>query len=172
MLLVFCLWWMYFLLPSGNALHHHRERGFVWGYGHVVLFAAVAALGACLEVVADVLKTAHPGAGHAAAGHGAEAAGAAAAHGVSATYAIASVAVAEAVFVLSLWVLYRYLVRAQQQDWFLPLICLACIALAPVAVSLGVPLQWGLLLLSVGPIIAIAHHEYGNRARPDAFAVR
>lgn len=62
--------------------------------------------------------------------------------------------------------------RAQQQDWFIPLICLACIALAPVAVSLGVPLQWGLLLLSVGPIIAIAHHEYGNRARPDAFAMR
>lgn len=95
-----------------------------------------------------------------------------AAHGVSATDAIASVAVAEAVFVVSPWVLCRDQVRAQQQDWFTPLICLACIALAPVAVSLGVPLQWGLLLLSVRPIIAIAHAEYGNRARPDAFAVR
>jgi low temperature requirement protein LtrA len=170
MLLVFCLWWMYFLVPSADALHHHRERSFVWGYGHFVLFAAVAAVGACLEVVADTLKALHS-----TAGHGAEAAvGAAAeaAHGVSATYAIASVAVAEGIYVIALWALYRYISRAQHSDWFIPLVCLACIALAPLAVSWGVPLQWGLLLLSSGPIIAIAYHEYGHRFRTEQFTVR
>jgi low temperature requirement protein LtrA len=52
MLLVLALWWLYSLLPSGQALHHHRERAFGWGYGHYVAFAAVAAVGAGLEVVA------------------------------------------------------------------------------------------------------------------------
>ncbi|MFD2378106.1 low temperature requirement protein A [Ottowia pentelensis] len=48
-LLAFCLWWMYFLLPSGAALHAHRERSFGWGYGHYVTFAALAAVGSGLE---------------------------------------------------------------------------------------------------------------------------
>ena len=38
-MLAFALWWMYFLLPSGDALHRHRERGFFWGYGHFFIFA-------------------------------------------------------------------------------------------------------------------------------------
>ena len=54
--LVFSLWWMYFLQPMGDALHHHRDRAFLWGYGHFVVFASAAAVGASLEVVADVLK--------------------------------------------------------------------------------------------------------------------
>ena len=166
MLLVFCLWWMYFLVPSGEALHHHRERAFPWGYGHVVLFGALAALGGGLEVVADVLKLRLD-----AAAHGPGAAEAAA-HGVSATYAIAAVAVAEAIYVIALWALYRYVSRAQQQDWWLPLVVIAFIALAPLAVSWGLPLAWGLLLLSVGPIIAIAYHERGRKRRAEAFAVR
>lgn len=183
LLLVFCLWWMYFLVPSADALHHHRERAFPWGYGHVVLFAALAALGAGLEVVADVLKLGlHVGAqgaeaapaaaaAVAAAVHAPEAAGAAP-HGVSATTAITCVAVAEAVYVLALWGLYRFIARAQQQDaWLLP-VCLLCIALAPLAVSWGLPLAWGLLLLSLGPIIAIAYHEHGRAHCTDAFAVR
>lgn len=167
MLLVFCLWWMYFLVPSAEALHQHRDRAFPWGYGHVVLFAALAAVGSGLEVVADVLKAAKEASAHAPA-----AAGEAAAHGVSATYAIATVAVAESVYVISLWVLYRFISRVRQSDWYLPLVCIACIALAPVAVSLGVPLPWGLLLLSVGPILAIAYHEHGRRHCTEEFAVR
>jgi hypothetical protein len=82
------------------------------------------------------------------------------------------VAVAEGIYVIALWALYRYISRAQHSDWFIPLVCLACIALAPLAVSWGVPLQWGLLLLSSGPIIAIAYHEYGHRFRTEQFTVR
>mgnify|MGYP003610713323 FL=1 len=81
-------------------------------------------------------------------------------------------AVAESVYVISLWVLYRFISRVRQSDWYLPLVCIACIALAPVAVSLGVPLPWGLLLLSVGPILAIAYHEHGRRHCTEEFAVR
>ncbi len=46
---------MYFLLPSGESLHQHRERAFLWGYGHYVTFAALAA------GLSAALKLPHPG---------------------------------------------------------------------------------------------------------------
>jgi hypothetical protein len=55
--LVLALWWVYFLVPSGDALHAHRERAFRWGYGHAIVFLSLAALGAFLGVVADQLET-------------------------------------------------------------------------------------------------------------------
>jgi len=50
--LAFALWWMYFMLPSGILLARFRERGFVWGYGHLVVFAALVATGAGLDLAA------------------------------------------------------------------------------------------------------------------------
>ena len=96
-MLAFALWWMYFLLPSGDALHRHRERGFFWGYGHFFIFASAAAVGAGLEVVADVLEEGkQAAAGIADGGHAVAPAGHAgnAAHGVSPLYAISIVALA------------------------------------------------------------------------------
>lgn len=48
--LTFGMWWVYFMLPSAQVLHAHRERCFVWGYGHMFIFAAIAATGAGLHV--------------------------------------------------------------------------------------------------------------------------
>ncbi|HSV41031.1 MAG TPA: low temperature requirement protein A, partial [Nocardioidaceae bacterium] len=31
--LTFGMWWVYFAIPWAEVLHHHRERGFVFGYG-------------------------------------------------------------------------------------------------------------------------------------------
>ncbi|AYF98849.1 low temperature requirement protein A [Protaetiibacter intestinalis] len=50
--LAFALWWMYFMLPSGVLLARFPRRGFVWGYGHIVLFGALVATGAGLDVAA------------------------------------------------------------------------------------------------------------------------
>jgi low temperature requirement protein LtrA len=47
---LFALWWLYFLEPAGEGLAVRRGRAFLWGYGHYVVFAALAALGAGLEV--------------------------------------------------------------------------------------------------------------------------
>ena len=49
--LAFGMWWMYFVIPSGELLHRFRNRSFGWGYGHLFLFAALAATGAGLHVV-------------------------------------------------------------------------------------------------------------------------
>lgn len=43
------LWWVYFLEPAAEGLERRREWSFFWGYGHYVLFAALAAVGAGLE---------------------------------------------------------------------------------------------------------------------------
>lgn len=143
------------------------------------MFAALSAVGAGLEVVADVLTNAQDAAathgaaaqGVAEAAHGAVEGAHEAAHGVSALYAIGMVALAEGIYVLALWALYRWVSRARHHDGWLTLVCLACIAAAPAAVALGLPLPWGLLLLSLGPIIAVAYHEHGRVHCAESFAV-
>ena len=151
-LLAFALWWMYFLLPSGAALHRHRERSFGWGYGHYVCFAALAAVGSGLEVVADASGSAH--------GH------------TTALRAITTVAVPQAIYVASIWALHRHATRAAERQIGLLIVGLACIGAAPLAVAQGLPLAWGLLGLSAGPLIAIVCNERGRRRRVEAFNVR
>jgi low temperature requirement protein LtrA len=56
--LLFALWWVYFLKDSGGGLARNRHLSFWWGYGHYVVFAALAALGAGLEVTAEAVASA------------------------------------------------------------------------------------------------------------------
>jgi low temperature requirement protein LtrA len=51
--LVFALWWWYFEHPAHEALRLSRSLAFIWGYGHYVVFASLAALGAGLGVAAE-----------------------------------------------------------------------------------------------------------------------
>jgi low temperature requirement protein LtrA len=53
LLLVFALWWLYFLDPAGRGLVERRQRSYRWGYGHFVVFSALAALGAGLDVAVE-----------------------------------------------------------------------------------------------------------------------
>jgi low temperature requirement protein LtrA len=54
--LIFATWWTYFAIPWAEVLQLHRERSFLWGYGHIVIFAALAAIGAGLHVAAYYLE--------------------------------------------------------------------------------------------------------------------
>ncbi|WP_250005024.1 low temperature requirement protein A [Actinoplanes sp. M2I2] len=56
--LVFALWWLYYLQRAATGLEQRRRLAYVWGYGHYGIFAALAALGAGLEVA--VRRTGHP----------------------------------------------------------------------------------------------------------------
>jgi low temperature requirement protein LtrA len=53
LVIVAALWWLYFAVPAGAGLETHRHLSYVWGYGHYLPFAALAALGAGLEVVVE-----------------------------------------------------------------------------------------------------------------------
>jgi low temperature requirement protein LtrA len=55
LVLLFALWWLYFLVPSGQELTDHRERAFLWGYGHYFVFASLAAVGAGIEVATEAI---------------------------------------------------------------------------------------------------------------------
>jgi low temperature requirement protein LtrA len=91
LLVVFALWWVYFAHPGeavierANAMFAARPRlAFIWGYGHLVVFASAAAVGAGLQVVFDQ-----------ATGH----------TELSTAQAAACVAVPVVVYLLSLWAL-------------------------------------------------------------------
>ena len=61
--LTFGMWWVYYMLPSAQILHAHRNRSFVWGYGQMVIVAAIVATGAGLHVAAYFIEhKAHIGA--------------------------------------------------------------------------------------------------------------
>jgi low temperature requirement protein LtrA len=53
LVLVLALWWLYFLHPAGEGLASHRDRSYVWGYGHYGIFAALAAVGAGLSIAVE-----------------------------------------------------------------------------------------------------------------------
>ncbi|HEY2511085.1 MAG TPA: low temperature requirement protein A, partial [Polyangiaceae bacterium] len=82
-LIVFSMWWLYFDQPVHRHLRSNRQA-FVWGYGHYLVFATTAALGAGLSVASDFL------AGRAA---------------ISARTAGSAVAVPLLLYVLSVWIL-------------------------------------------------------------------
>ena len=54
--LTFGTWWMYFAIPWAAALRAHRRRMFTWRYGHIFMFAGLAAMGAGLHVAAFFLE--------------------------------------------------------------------------------------------------------------------
>lgn len=49
----FAIWWLYFDTLGSNALERHRKAAFIWGYGHALLYAAIAALGAGVAAQLD-----------------------------------------------------------------------------------------------------------------------
>lgn len=61
LLIVGSLWWMYFSQPSEDVVDTarsafesgRRSNSFVWGYGHLMVFAAAAAVGSGIAVAAD-----------------------------------------------------------------------------------------------------------------------
>lgn len=57
LLIVFCLWWFYFKHSHAERMEEEGEHStFVWAYGHYLLYAAIAAVGAALGVCIDVIE--------------------------------------------------------------------------------------------------------------------
>jgi low temperature requirement protein LtrA len=114
LLVVFSMWWVYFDRPAERVLED-RKFAFVWGYGHLPVFAAVAAVGAGIEVAID-----------AATGH---------AH-LSPMEAAVAVALPLAVFILLLWTL---LVRRLHRGRFATAMFFGATALVLLATAAPLP---------------------------------
>ena len=54
--LTFGMWWVYFLVPSGEILQRHRDRAPVWGDVQMLVVTSIVATGAGLRVAADFIE--------------------------------------------------------------------------------------------------------------------
>ena len=137
--LTFGLWWMYFTVPSAEVLHVHRERAFPWGYGHMLIFGSIAATGAGLHVAAYYI------------GHEAH---------IGATATVLTVAVPLAVYVLTLFALYTYLVRAVDPFHVALLAGTAALLVLPVMLAtIGAPMAVCLVVLMFAPLVTVIGYE-------------
>lgn len=137
--LTFGVWWSYFLVPHGAVLARHRQRSWVWGYGHIALFAAIAAMGAGLHVAAYVIE------GEATIG---------------VLGAVLASAIPVLVFMVVYFALYSYLVR--NVDPFHVLLFVGTLAVLAVAVAFamaGASLGVCLLVVMLAPVVTIVGYE-------------
>jgi low temperature requirement protein LtrA len=148
--LTFGLWWLYFVFPSGEALDHQRHKAWVWGYGHMAVFAAIAATGAGLHVAAYYVEGATE---------------------LSPVAVVACVAVPVAAFVLGLSLLYAYLMGFDPLHVWLTLGKLAVVGAAVGLAALGLPVVWAVLVVALGPAAAVVVDELVvARRRAEALA--
>ncbi|MEO5874158.1 MAG: low temperature requirement protein A [Streptosporangiaceae bacterium] len=103
-LIMYALWWLYFVESAGRFLNSVRAA-FTWGYGHYVIFAAGAGVGAGLAVAAaHAGRTAH----------------------ISRLAASAAVTIPVAVFLLAIWALH---LRHGRTVWPVPITAALILAL-------------------------------------------
>ncbi|GAA1601608.1 low temperature requirement protein A [Streptomyces globosus] len=109
LLLVFSAWWIYFAVPAHDRLRTNREA-IPWGYGHYVIFASAAAIGAGIEVAVEyAVGKAH----------------------LSQTAANLAVTVPAALFLAFVWLLHaRYFKHGAVRQLTLPVAALAVLACA------------------------------------------
>jgi low temperature requirement protein LtrA len=145
--LSFALWWTYFLVPHAAVLEVCRDKVIPWAYGHVVLFVAIAAIGAGLHSVGAVYA---PG------------------HHVSVMTAVAGMTIPAAVFMVVRFLLHAWLLSGPPRP---VAIQIAVMALPPLAVGLaaaGTALWVCLLVVLASPVALIVSFELGGWRALDA----
>jgi low temperature requirement protein LtrA len=137
--LTFGMWWIYFILPWGSLLERHRERSFGWGYGQIVLFGALVAVGAGLHAAAFYLEH----------------------HSVLGTTAtVLTVAIPIALYVIAIYVLYYQLSRVFDPFHLLLLAGTAVVVVASVGMAAaGTPMVWCLAVLALTPWVTVVGYE-------------
>jgi low temperature requirement protein LtrA len=137
--LAFGCWWMYFALPWAEPLARHRERGWRFGYGHLALFAALAAMGGGLHVAAYGLE------GEAEIGS---------------TAIVLGVAIPVALYVGVLYALYSLLMR-ERDPFHIGLLAgtALVVLLAVLLATAGASVTICLLVLMLAPIVTVVGYE-------------
>ena len=142
--LTFGLWWNYFIIPSGDALAKFRDKSFIWGYGHMFIFGAIAATGAGLHVAAYVIE------GESTLGH---------------VGAVLAVAIPVLVFCVGLFALYSFLMGTVDPFHFgLMAGCVAVVLLAVAVTAAGASIGIGLIIVMLAPaVIVVGYETIGHR---------
>lgn len=138
-LLTFGVWWDYFIIPFGGFIERRRDRSWIFGYGHILIFSSVAAFGGGLHVAAYVVE------GTATIG---------------VVGAVLAVVVPLAVFTVSYFAIYSALMR-RLDSFHVGLAggMLAVLMLAVVGASAGLSLGWSLLIAAAAPYVTVVGYE-------------
>ncbi|TPW72316.1 low temperature requirement protein A [Schumannella sp. 10F1B-5-1] len=142
--LTFGLWWAYFAVPFGDLLHRKRSGAFAFGYLHIIVFAAIAAVGAGLHVGAYVIE------GEAHVGYGA---------------AVRAVAIPVAIFLIGYLAIADILTRRVSPAQLGMLALAVGVLVLAVALSeTGTPFALDILLVAAAPwIVVIGSETFGRR---------
>ena len=147
--LTFAMWWIYYIIPSAHVLHQHRERSFVWGYGHMIIFAAIVGTGAGLHVAAYYIE------------HKAH---------IGPVATLLTVAAPVLVYVAAVYALYTYMVQeGDHLHVWLFVATLLVIAASVAATAAGLSLTYGLIILMFAPVVTVIGYELlGHRHQAEA----
>jgi low temperature requirement protein LtrA len=137
--LAFGCWWTYFSVPWAEVLVQHRQRGWPFGYGHLFLFAPLAAMGAGLHVAALMLEDKAE---------------------IGATGVVLSVAIPYAIYVAVFYGLYALLMRTAD-PFHMGLLAgtAALVVLSIVLAAAGVAVPVCLIVLALAPVVTIVGYE-------------
>jgi low temperature requirement protein LtrA len=137
--LTFACWWMYFAVPWAEPLVRHRERAFRFGYGHLLIFGALAAMGAGLHVAALSLEDEAK---------------------ISATGTVLSVAIPFSIYAAAFYVLYSVLMRARDPLHLVLMAGMAAlVVLSVVLAAAGVSIAVCLVVLALAPAVTVVGYE-------------
>jgi len=126
--MVFAMWWAYFKVDAVIGRLTELRWQLAWGYGHLVIFGAVAALGAGLQVAVDAVTDPEH---------------------VPALTAALAVAVPVAIYLVAIGVLHRR-GRPWREVASLAVTAVLVLAIAVAAVFVGVPIA----VLAIGVVVA------------------
>ena len=137
--LTFGMWWVYYLVPSGEILWRHRDRAPAWGYVQMLIVTSIVATGAGLRVAAYFIE------GNAK---------------ISAVAAVLVVAVPVGAFLGLMYALSYYLARRFHsfQTWSL-IATAGVVAVTVVAALSGVGLAMCLVILMLAPMVTVVASE-------------
>jgi low temperature requirement protein LtrA len=137
--LTFGMWWVYYLVPSGEILERHRDRAPVWGYVQMLIVTSIVATGAGLRIAAYFIE------GRAR---------------ITALATVLAVVVPVVVFLGLMYALAYYLCRRFYffQAWWL-IATAAIVAITLVAALSGVDVARCLVILMLAPTVTVVGSE-------------
>jgi low temperature requirement protein LtrA len=150
--LTFGMWWIYFLIPSGELLVTHRERAIGWGYGHILVFGAAVAVGAGLHIAAFAIE------GHCV---------------LSLPMTVLCTAIPVALYLVMIFVVYFALARELERAdvWTLAASAVPIIA-AVVMACAGAGLVWCIAMVALTPWVSVIVYELAGGREADELTAR
>lgn len=146
--LTFGMWWVYFMMPFGTFLERRPTYGYLFGYGHVLVFVAIAATGAGLHILGLYLE------GHSRLGE---------------TAAVVLLTLPVAGYLAAIYSLHDVFMGSVDPLHLVNLVATAVLLVAAVVFALaGAPISVSLLLTMIAPFVTILAYEAGAHRRQEA----